>query len=112
MFVEDSDPGSPIQLMAMAVIEMLEIMNSWTTNTTEIMSTLITRNQLLITRSQLLMANPSFQLTDDKCQAFILWDCEASKGVKSILNTLLSFYIKLEKMVLKVTESVTEHHRG
>ena len=106
---EGADHSNPaVQLMM--VIKVIEEMNSWAS---QVMDNWISYH---LTRSQLkegidmerVVADSTFQQTDDKCQALILWDCKMAKETKSMLNTLLFHFITLEDMVLEATGSVAE----
>ena len=106
---EGADRSNPaVQLMM--VIQVIEEMNSWAS---KVMDNWISYH---LTRSQLkegidmerVVADSTFQQTDDKCQALILWDCKMAKETKSMLNTLLFHFITLEDMVLEATGSVAE----
>ena len=106
---EGADLNNPA-VHLMRAIQVIEEMNSWAS---KVMDNWISYH---LTRSQLkegidmerVVADSTFQQTDDKCQALILWDCKMAKETKSMLNTLLFHFITLEDMVLEATGSVAE----
>ena len=106
---EGADPSNPaVQLMM--VIQVIEQMDSWASQVMDNwISYHLTRNQLKEGIDvERLLADNTFQQTDDKCQALILWDCKMAKEMKSMLNSLLLHFITLEDMVLEATGSVAE----